>query len=228
MAVNNFHTKAGTMEKSVAALHPDRQLAVLSGIRNLCRLYWGPDVSQCQEMLEGIFFQPFKDLVTDLSTASVLALNRLDGFWGGVPSVDALVELLHTLHVRLFVSHPVGVVAPPFHSCYLYDGAPLMGPPAVKMQQRIDDLGLSLASHMGEPPDHIAIELECLYYMLEKGWTDPDSHLFPAAISFAGTEIASWLPQFRDRLAQAGDSEPYLSGTRLAHDLVSFISHLVS
>jgi TorA maturation chaperone TorD len=201
---------------------------ILMGISNLCRFYWGPDVNQCEEMVAGTFFHPFKELAPLFSEESTQALTVVTDFVKRMPTPTALLDVLHPLHVQLFVSNPQGLVAPPYHSCYLYDGAPLMGPPALQMQQRLDAIGLSMASHMNEPPDHIAIELECLYYMLDMGWATDFQDLLPEAALFAGTEIAEWLPVFRDRLGQTTQPEPYLAGTTLAYELVQVVSRISS
>lgn len=199
---------------------------ILTGIRNLCRLYWGPDIKQCREMIEGSFFQPFKELAPLLSEESGTALATVDGMLNPMSSPTALLDMLHPLHVALFVNNPKGLVTPLYHSCYLYDGAPLMGPPAQQMQQRLEAIGLSMASHMNEPPDHISIELECLFYMLDMGWSTGFKELLPEAALFAGTEVAEWLPTFRDRLRKTGNSEPYLTGVTLTHDLAQLISRI--
>lgn len=200
----------------------------LAGLRNLCKLYWGPDVTQCREMIDGNFFQPFKELAPLLSEESGAALAVVDEMLKPMSSPTALLERLHPLHIALFVNNPKGLVTPLYHSCYLYDGAPLMGPPAQQMQQRLEAIGLSMTSHMNEPPDHISIELECLFYMLDMGWSTGFKELLPQAALFAGTEIAEWLPTFRDRLRKAETAEPYLTGATLTHDLVRLISRIES
>ncbi len=52
-----------------------------------------------------------------------------------------------------------------------------MGPPAVRMKKRFESSGLSLSDNMHEPPDHLSIELEYLYFLLEKGWSDNEGSL---------------------------------------------------
>lgn len=199
---------------------------VLIGLRNLCRLYWGPDLNQCRDMVDGVFFKPFKELILLFSEKSSEALTTVDGMLESISTPAALLDTLQTLHVSLFVNNPEGLVTPLYHSCYLYDGAPMMGPPAQQMQQRLDVLGLSMTTYMNEPLDHLSIELECLFYMLDMGWSTDFKELLPEAALFAGTEIAEWLPTFRDRLGQVGSSEPYLAGATLTHDMVQLISRI--
>jgi TorA-specific chaperone len=61
------------------------------------------------------------------------------------------------------------------------------------MQRRFQSKGLSLAEDVGEPPDHLAIELEYLYFLLDKGWDDNDDRLITEASSFAAGVMIPWL-----------------------------------
>jgi TorA maturation chaperone TorD len=49
-----------------------------------------------------------------------------------------------------------------------------MGEPAIDMKNRYESKGLSLSDEIHEPPDHISIEQEYLYFLLDKGWSDDD------------------------------------------------------
>ncbi|NNL78445.1 MAG: molecular chaperone TorD family protein, partial [Desulfobacterales bacterium] len=108
-------------------------------------------------------------------------------------------------YVRLFVNARGGIVAPPYQSCYIGTEeigtkASLMGEPAVLMKQRFKSKGLSLASNMNEPPDHLAIELEYLYFLLEKGWADKSNEFVVEAAFFADQTMLPWVIQFRNLL----------------------------
>ena len=122
---------------------------------------------------------------------------------------DALFQNLEAEYVRLFISHRDGIAAPLYESCYVGvaagETASLMGAPAVMMKKRLQASGLSLGEGISEPPDHIAIELEYLYFLLQKGWTEGRPSLFNEAVSFAADTMLPWVSKFRDRLA--GQSE---------------------
>ena len=75
-----------------------------------------------------------------------------------------------------------------------------MGPSAVMMKERFESKGLSLGDHIHEPPDHLAIQLEYMYFLLEKGWREDDSALMDEAVSFAGEVMLPWILRFQERI----------------------------
>jgi TorA-specific chaperone len=101
----------------------------------------------------------------------------------------ALYDHLEQAYVRLFVSHYGGVQAPLYESCYAATEtgvmAPLMGAPAMAMKQRLRQKGLFIGSDIHDPPDHISIELEYLYFLLDKGWREGNPRLIHEAATFA-------------------------------------------
>ena len=68
------------------------------------------------------------------------------------------------------------------------------------MKERFESKGLSLGDHIHEPPDHLSIELEYLYFLLEKGWSDDDAALMDEALTFAGEIMLPWVVKFQQRL----------------------------
>jgi TorA maturation chaperone TorD len=76
-----------------------------------------------------------------------------------------------------------------------------MGEPAIDMKNRYESKGLSLSDEIHEPPDHISIELEYLYFLLDKGWSDDDQELIREASAFAADVMLPWVSKFQIRLA---------------------------
>jgi TorA-specific chaperone len=68
------------------------------------------------------------------------------------------------------------------------------------MKERFESKGLSLGDHIHEPPDHLSIELEYLYFLLERGWSEDDAALKDEAVSFAGGIMLPWVIKFQERL----------------------------
>jgi len=65
---------------------------------------------------------------------------------------------------------------------------------------------LSATTH--EPPDHLSIELEYLYWLLESGWKEDDRELLAAAAQFASDTILPWVHLFHRRLSE-GATVPF-------------------
>ena len=106
----------------------------------------------------------------------------------------------------MFINSRDGVAAPLYASCYAAGNAPgedstLMGPPALMMKERFESKGLSLGNHIHEPPDHLAIELEYLYFLLEKSWRENDTALMDEAVSFAAEIMLPWVIKLQERIA---------------------------
>jgi TorA-specific chaperone len=140
-----------------------------------------------------------------------------------------MFQCLEQAYVRLFINSRNGVTAPLYASCYAAGSAPgedaaLMGPPAVMMKERFESKGLSLGDHIHEPPDHLAIELEYLYFLLEKGWREDDPALLDEAASFAGETMLPWVIKFQDRIAPVEiECRFYQLITAVLCDILKFI-----
>ena len=128
----------------------------------------------------------------------------------------------------MFISHRDGITAPLYESCYLGvepgETASLMGKPAIKMNKRLQSSGLSIGDSIPEPPDHISIELEYLYYLLKKGWTEGRPTLFNEAVSFAAITMLPWVSKFRERLAGEAECRYYFFIASIVTASLGFIS----
>ena len=206
-----------------------QQEALLKSIEKLCSVFWGPSLEKCQEMLSDDYFLSF-DVLDGLLTYdpphSLETLKKtVTGFSDGVLFFDFLEES----YVRLFVNAQNSITAPLYHSCYQdrgqSDSQPrLMGESAGFMRQLFKSKGLSLANSINEPSDHLSIELEYLFFLLQHGVTKQDNEALDEAISFAGTFMLPWVSRFRDRLLSRSACPFYpFAAAILASDL-----HLVS
>ena len=100
-------------------------------------------------------------------------------------------------------------MAPLYESCYEFEGAPLMGRAAREMQKRFEAQGLSIAENIQEPPDHLSIELEYLYFLLDRGWRDQDPALVTEGSAFAAETMLPWVSKLSEKLASEGDCRYY-------------------
>ena len=183
----------------------EQKTALVAGVRILSELFWGPNLQKCHEILSGTYFQPFKALESVLKFHPPDVLQKIESVLKNFTDADSLFQLLETNYVRLFISHRDGIAAPLYESCYFGveagDTAPLMGKPALRMKQRFESKGLSVDSNIHEPPDHLAIELEFLYFLLDKGCSDNDRKLITEAASFSCDIMLPWVTGLQKRLA---------------------------
>ena len=196
-------------------------------------------------LLAQCFWSPEPELIADLSSGQAQAdLDRLTGLIGrsGDPAGPAgrgdevgsireyvsaagadLAGDLEQAYIRLFGAIRGGLVAPPYQSCYEGQGL-LMGRPAEMMAARLAAAGIDLSGRTDEPPDHLAVELEYLFIILEAAVGSDDQAGLAEAARFARIEMAPWLARFAARLADESGAGFYPAAARLALEAVEFIA----
>ena len=147
----------------------------------------------------------------------------------GFSDAQSLFDFLETTYVRLFINSRGGISAPLYHSCYLESGqenaAPsIMGETAGLMKQRFGSKGLAIADTISEPPDHLSIEIEYLYFLLQNGWEQQHTEYLSEAVSFAETFMLPWVSRFCDRLSDEQDAPFYSQAAVLLKSNLSLIA----
>lgn len=185
---------------------PRDQETILDGLSLLARFYWGPDQELCHELAS----PAGRDLFTRLARllpAAAPTLRSMQALLQGAASPQALCEELETAYVATYVNSPGENRAPLYHSCYVGQGL-IMGPPAGAMALRLEQAGLSLGEKSGEPPDHLAVELEYLIFLLEEGLAGRREQGLSEAGDLAQRFMLPWVKEFAQR--QEGASSPLL------------------
>jgi len=193
---------------------PGQRQNVLDAFRIISSLFWGVDAAKCHRLLKGDDLQTVAALLPLLPADTHDTYAQLKDLVYAVTSVQALCESLEQAYIPLFVNARGGIVAPLYQSCYPGPDAPpaqagLMEAAAQRMQERFASRGLDLASSLHEPPDHLAIELEYLYFLLDNGWATDDSSLLTEAVDFTRTELLSWVPVVERRVAKSAAGSFY-------------------
>jgi len=191
---------------SISSIDKKNQAAFLESVAILSQSFWGPAADNVGDLFQGNYLKPFGALRPLVEYNPPGILGELKAVSSYFKSEDEMFQYLEQAYVRLFINSRDGVTAPLYASCYAAGSAPgedaaLMGPPAVLMKERFESRGLSLGDHIHEPPDHLAIELEYLYFLLEKGWREDDPALLDEAVSFAGETMLPWVIKFEERIA---------------------------
>ncbi len=185
--------------------------ALIDSVKQLCQVYWGPSEALCHQMLGPSFLAPFDTIASWKETNWVADLMGLQNILDGFSETAPLLDYLEQGYVRLFVNAKGGIAAPLYASCYDEDdGSPqLMGRAAVGMQKMLQDLGIAISDDVGEPPDHLAIELEVLYYLLTRHAMSDQSNDLTDASNFASASIIPWVRIFYGRLKSEGHCRFY-------------------
>lgn len=184
--------------------------ALLTSIQRLCRIFWGPSEASCRLMLEPSFLQPFEAIGFPTKTRWAADLNALQNLLEGFSDPASLFAYLEQGYVRLFVNAKDGIAAPLYASCYEDVADPhMMGAAAVRMQETLMDLGVSISDDVGEPPDHLSIELEVLYYLLTQAGGPAHRISITKAADFAAESMIPWINTFYRRLADDANCRFY-------------------
>lgn len=80
-----------------------------------------------------------------------------------------------------------------------------MGPPAIDMQRRFTEAGLLQSDSANEPPDHLAIEIEFLYFLLDKAQKSERAEDLNIVYEFCGEVLLAWLPKLEKALDAEND-----------------------
>jgi TorA maturation chaperone TorD len=134
---------------------------------------------------------------------------------------DLLVE-----YAKLFVG-PYELKAAPYGSIYLDDGRKIMGDSTMEVLKIYKDEGLSIDDNFKELPDHIAVELEFMYYLIfkeieamEKSDDKKAAYFIEVQERFLRRFLGRWVKPFCDEIMKGTENEFYPA---LAECLSTFV-----
>ncbi len=174
---------------------------ILKGLETLCDIFWGPSPDQCGILIRGELLTVFEPLEREFGADIGKGLVKIKEIIKRYNNRESLFDRLNDEYVRLFISHRDGIVAPLYESCYEYENAPLMGPPAARMKNLFESEGLTLSDRLNEPPDHLCIELEYLYFMMKEAIGGKRINKLKESINFVSNILLPWIEKFYDKLA---------------------------
>ncbi len=119
------------------------------------------------------FYKPEEEILieNDLpGSIASMALNISGEAYRGALLIKEAVKKysiieLQVEYTRLFIG-PFGLLVPPYGSYYLESNKELMGETTAAVSRIYLEAGLSIDEDFKELPDHIALELEFIYYLL--------------------------------------------------------------
>lgn len=139
---------------------------------------------------------------------------------------QASEEELAVAHAKLFVG-PFELQAPPYGSLYLESQKRLMGDTTMEVLKMYQMAGLALSGDFKDAPDHIAAELEFMYFLIAKELQALRKDHRVDAIGYLKTQqefhdkyLRPWTEPFCERIRTASGHEFY---TLLAESLSTFI-----
>lgn len=134
------------------------------------------------------------------------------------------VESLKIDYSKLFVG-PYGLLAPPYGSMYLEDTRMVMSNSTMDVRNKYEEEGLDIS--LKEAPDHIAIELEFIYFLIFKeieAIRSSDSgntvRYLEKQKVFLETHLGVWVSEFADNVEANARTEFYRNLARLTKSFV--------
>jgi TorA maturation chaperone TorD len=203
------------MAECLSELNPSEFKSLLNGLALMSQIYWGPTPELCEDLARPALVEEVTELSGVLGAESNRAAQGLLGCLHRAASRGDLQDVLESAYVSIFVNDRGGAAAPIYQSCYDSPDGVLMGRPALMMQERLSQAGIDLAAKTSEPPDHLAVQLEYLYLLLERAYLQDDPSLLSHAREFAAMELLSWVEPMRGRIPGDAACEFYAAATDL-------------
>ncbi len=175
------------------------------------------------KILSQCYFLPDENLFNNLKNLDALSGNPCLELIQYILTSDAL-ELLRVDFSRLFVG-PFKLPAPPYGSVYLDGGGRIMGDSTIAVRKQYQEEGLEIS--LKEVPDHIAIELEFMYYLIVKemgtlksGNNEAAADCEEKQLFFLSEYLGSWVPQFAGAVEKGARTEFYRALARATQSFV--------
>ena len=173
------------------------------------------------KFLSECYYLPDEELIQKVTCAA----QSNESFTELVSHIPPAVELeaLRVDFTRLFVG-PFKLLAPPYGSIYLEDNR-IMGESTIDVENWYEEEGLDVA--INDPPDHIAMELEFMYYLTvkqiqaAKEENSQNIQLYrQKQKSFLCSHLARWLPELAENVQENAQTEFYKKLTQLTEMFV--------
>lgn len=179
----------------------------------------------CFRLLAACFYEPQKKLFLEEN----LFGNLTEGLKQVCPDAEAFSshmeksiynyteEDLRVEYAKLFVG-PFELLAPPYGSVYLDDGGRVMGDSTMQVIEIYQKEGLARSDDFKDLPDHIAVEMEFISYLIFKGRDALDNADEDSAMNykdkqdfFLNTFLRRWVPLFCKKIKEGTDNVFYTS-----------------
>ncbi len=187
-------------------------------------LYKEEQKQESYKLLSECYYLPDESLLNSLQSSGRSTGSLYHEIAKHIPTANA-VQSLSIDYSRLFVG-PYELLAPPYGSVYMEDNRRLMGNSTMDIQRKYAQEGLNVC--LKEAPDHIAIELEFLYYLISKEVeasliSDPVSanRYFIKRKGFLETHLGVWVSDFADNVSCKTETEFYKNLAQLTKSFVT-------
>ncbi len=189
--------------------------------RLLAACFYPPDGSWLDE--QETFFEDLNGVLNPVCPEAAELSLHLKQAVGQSELAELSIE-----YARLFVG-PFELLAPPYGSIYLERQRQVMGDSTMAVLKMYQEYGLKIADDFKELPDHVAVELEFMYYLSYKEiealqQADQENALscFSAQKQFMNLALKGFIPPFCKKINIETAHRFYSS---LADCVLTFVQH---
>lgn len=165
------------------------------------------------KILSSLFYKPTEDSLQSLSILQEVffEIDEYLCFLASELLKEAQKESLDSLTLdfgRLFVgsSRPL---ASPYASIYLEGKWGVMGQSTIETLRYYKEAGLEIKEDFHELPDHIAVELEFVYYLIYKYLEENEEKYLLSQQKFVEIILNKWVPSFTKLIKEQADTNFY-------------------
>jgi TorA maturation chaperone TorD len=189
----------------------------------------------CYRFLSACFCQPEKNVFQEEKLLHNLtnSIHRLcpEAALFSASMEESILEFeeeeLLVEYSRLFLG-PFGVIAPPYGSVYLEEERRVMGESTMEVSRMYRNEGLSGSVDSRELPDHVAVELEFMCYLVFKEIEALETSDLRAAGEFvekqerfSGEFLRRWIPPFCERIKENTENGFYAALAQCASTFIA-------
>jgi TorA maturation chaperone TorD len=156
-------------------------------------------------------------LIPDLPASLQGSVEAFAGNWRQETG-DA--ESLSLAFSRLFLG-PFEILAPPYASFYLERDQQVMGEVSQWVAEYYAAVGLQPGEGPREVPDHVALECECMYFMIFQLIATGEAEWGNQIDRFHGEHLQHWIPAFANAVRKAGQHPFYTAAVDVLDKLVA-------
>lgn len=186
-------------------------------------------------LLAACFYQPDRDLFIEEGLGENLSEAVGQCFAPAAALARQLADALHATnqedllvdYARLFLG-PFEILAHPYGSVYLDGAKVVMGNSTLAVKAFYAEQGLGIEDDFHELPDHIAVELECLYLLQfredqarSSGNVTGIAQAVENRCQFLDQHLGRWIAPFTARMQQHAGTDFYRLLAALCADCVT-------
>ena len=179
--------------------------------------------AESYKLLSQCFSLPDQNLLENLKGVQPTAGSLWKELIGNAHELDGIDDL-EIDYSRLFVG-PFKLLAPPYESVYLGNGGQVVDFSTIEIQNLYLDEGIDV--NIKEVPDHIAIELEFMYYLVNKGISaindgadDRIQKNLNIQLTFLKEHLCCWISKLCKAVGENAQTDFYKSLSKITETFV--------